>query len=97
MSASRCYGCGEFDSACRCKTKYDLPVLPEHKEWMSKTVVQETRDSEYVNNIRVARVGDVDAETAYAEKKEKGCCGFVDIVVKHKDGTLYMLGYNYGH
>jgi len=99
MSPLRCYGCGEPDGNCNCAEGLcsDDDVRPEHQKWLSAQIVKLMFGAECVDNIRVARVGDRDAEAQYAKQLEKGCCGYVDEYVKHPDGTAYMVGFNYGH
>jgi hypothetical protein len=64
---------------------------------MINQVIAMTAGYEYVDNVRIAHVGDRDAEAQYARRFNKGCCGFVDTYVKHHDGTTYAVGFNHGH
>ena len=56
---------------------------------------------EYVDNQRIAVVGDDGEMARYIEQMRKGCCGSRDIVVSIKYGedyyTPHLIGCNYGH
>ena len=97
----RCYGCGDPDDMCQCVSRWNLDgdqrVAPKHRDWMARQLVAMTAGSDYVDNVRIARTGDRDAEIEYARRLGKGCCGFVDSYVRHPDGTTYAVGYNHGH
>ena len=55
-------------------------------------------DYEYVDNVRVARVGDKAEEEAYEDQKQHGCCGYYDDEVgPSPGGHQYRWGFNYGH
>ena len=100
MSQSRCYGCGEPDESCRCTgaISITLPGLSDqHRRWLARRMAVDSADDEYASNFRIARVGNPEDEQAYAAKKEHGCCGSTDSFVKHPDGTVFAVGWNYGH
>lgn len=56
---------------------------------------------EYVDNQRIAVIGDDGEMARYVEQMRKGCCGSRDIVVSIKYGETYylphLIGCNYGH
>jgi hypothetical protein len=56
----------------------------------------ETANKYYVDNRRVAKVGNRQHFHHYMKQKSKGCCGSYDTVVTLSDGQ-YHLGFNYGH
>lgn len=56
-------------------------------------IFAELTEGEYcIDNYRVARIGKKRQIKRYEEMKNKGCCGFIDIV---RNG--WMIGCNYGH
>ncbi len=93
----RCHGCGEVVAACTCRTIEG--VLPKHSRWVNAEFdkILEDYTSDNADNFRAARTTDAQAVMIYNEKKDRGCCGSMDTEVKHPDGTVYMLGFNYGH
>lgn len=54
------------------------------------------KDLQYVDNLRFAYVGNEIQEYYYEEAVKRGCCGFVDIVVKVGKNE-FRMGCNYGH
>jgi len=50
------------------------------------------------DNERLAEIGHVEDEREYAETLAAGCCGFVDVEVRHRaSGRRFRFGFNYGH
>lgn len=58
---------------------------------------------DYVDNQRLAVIGDDGEMVRYVEQMRKGCCGSIDTVVSIKVGenhtyyALHLIGCNYGH
>jgi hypothetical protein len=50
-----------------------------------------------IDNERIARVGDLEQEREYEDRKSNGCCGADDNEFIGADGHTYMIGFNYGH
>lgn len=80
----------------------------EYLRWEDLTVAQkravdtfwetvETDDYECVDNWRYAIPGNQKQENGYDDIREKGCCGYEDMVLNCSDGTKLMYGFNYGH
>jgi hypothetical protein len=74
-------------------------VLPDNITlWASRRLNELSRDESCVDNYRVAKVGNTCQERRYRRQKNRGCCGFYDIVdLCPIDGKSYRLGFNYGH
>ena len=52
----------------------------------------------YVDNVRVAEVGNKKQEREYKKKAQQGCCGFTDKEVTHEPtGRTFKIGCNWGH
>lgn len=58
---------------------------------------EQSDEYEYMDNYRVARVDDGDAQRRYEEARDSGCCGSHDVDLTGPDGHVYSLGFNYGH
>jgi hypothetical protein len=54
------------------------------------------KDTEYQDNFRIARVGNVEEEKEYIRIANRGCCGSCDEIVEI-DNIKYRIGFNYGH
>ena len=54
-------------------------------------------DFDYVDNIRVATIGNTDEESVYNEAVANGCCGFHDTILTDANGVEFKFGFNYGH
>jgi hypothetical protein len=53
---------------------------------------------EYLDNVRVMRVGSDDETLAYEAQRENGCCGAYDTETGVSPaGYRYRWGFNYGH
>ena len=54
---------------------------------------------QYVDNIRIFRLGDREGEKQYQIDRRKGCCGSVDFVHYFDCDTEedYLFGFNHGH
>ena len=52
---------------------------------------------EYVDNVRIAVVGNCDEERAYDLAIDHGCCGYCDVILVGSDGVEFRFGFNYGH
>ena len=82
-----------------------LPREPALNPWIDQNMrrLQGCRDEhgeDYPNadNERVAQVGHREDEQRYAEIKAMGCCGYLDVEVKHRaSGRVFRFGFNYGH
>ncbi len=74
-------------------------VLPDNVAlWASRRLQEITRELSFVDNYRVARVGNTCQERRYRRQQKRGCCGFLDVInVCPIDGKPYRLGCNYGH
>jgi hypothetical protein len=55
--------------------------------------------SEYVDTYRCTPLSDVypTEEDVLHHDNKRSCCGYNDWIFKTNDGTLYLVGYNYGH
>lgn len=56
----------------------------------------QTKDLEYVDNLRFAYVGNEMQEFYYEEAARTGCCGSMDIAVFVGENE-FLMGCNYGH
>lgn len=56
----------------------------------------ENPDYEYQDNHRYAVPG-TDSEWEYEDRRNRGCCGSVDVILQCDDGCQLMYGFNYGH
>lgn len=77
-----------------------LKVDPTLLKWIEAQLFLKFADSdyfEYMDNIRFAAKSNQAVCDDYMLKKQKGCCGFKDIVLKHPSGEKYMIGFNFGH
>jgi hypothetical protein len=74
--------------------------IPEY-ESQEEAFAAEFEGLEYVDNQRIAIVGDDGEMAKYVEQMRKGCCGSFDTVVSIKYGETYylphLIGCNYGH
>ena len=54
---------------------------------------------EFVDNVRIAELGNEESEKRYKELKDMGCCGFVDYIYVPFElkGKKYYFGFNHGH
>lgn len=61
----------------------------------------ESNDFEFVDNYRVAAVGNIEEMQEYVNRMSEGCCGSFDTVVgiftEYNTIKMYLLGFNYGH
>jgi|10_taG_2_1085330.scaffolds.fasta_scaffold169027_3 hypothetical protein len=59
----------------------------------------ENGNFEFVDNIRIAELGNEESEQRYEELKDMGCCGFEDYIYVPFDlkGRKYYFGFNHGH
>lgn len=92
----RCYCCGESDSI-GCSCSIDGAVAPQHQRFVVAKLAQAMAACDCVDNIRVARDGDMDQMADYARRFHEGCCGFYDTFEIHPDGSVYLIGFNHGH
>lgn len=68
--------------------------------WLQEQIrdMRSLEDLYYIDNERVAEVGNEEGERAYKEKVKAGCCGFYDREVTHEpSGRTFKIGCNYGH
>ena len=50
------------------------------------------------DNFRIARIGNEDEEAVYHARKNKGCCGEIDVSYYDRETKLsFIIGCNYGH
>jgi hypothetical protein len=54
-------------------------------------------DFEYMDNRRIALVGNKEQEDFYNLCKERGCCGQYDTLKMCSSARQYRVGCNYGH
>jgi len=94
---TRCYGCGEPDATCQCGSWISLACPEPHRAWLAREIALASAADENANNFRAARVGYPDEMAAYEEARARGCCVAQEIACRHPDGTVYLLGWNYGH
>jgi hypothetical protein len=72
----------------------------DESAWLHLQIITvlESGDWEYMDNVRLALVGDSELEQHYERIRDDGCCGSCD----HRfgpspSGRFYMYGFNYGH
>lgn len=54
--------------------------------------------TEYGDNFRIARIGNTAEEAVYQARKNKGCCGEIDVSYYDRETKLsFLVGCNYGH
>lgn len=71
---------------------------PELRAWADQQWKRLSSGDDYVDNERIAEVGNEGDELEYQQALERGCCGFSDTIVTHrKSGRKFRVGYNYGH
>jgi hypothetical protein len=49
------------------------------------------------DNFRVYKIGDKEMYEIFLKQRSKGCCGVYEEEISHKDGTKFVIGFNYGH
>lgn len=67
----------------------------EALDWMYREV-----NDPYIDNERIAEVGNAAEELIYEKIWQEGCCGFWDEIVEigtKKKAQQYKIGCNYGH
>ena len=77
-----------------------MALTAEERQWAYEQL-QNLIDSEeldYVDNYRVAEVGDSAEEAEYERIRDEGCCGSVNQVYTHPTtGKQILVGCNWGH
>ena len=79
-------------------TKSWEDVLPkEIRIWAWEELRKISKDDDFCDNWRVAKLGNTAQVRRYKSQRKHGCCGFSDVKRVGIDGNKYLLGYNYGH
>lgn len=84
------------------------PLRTREYSSLDEALEKEFSGLQFVDNIRVARVGHQIDMVSYADKIKRGCCGSYDTVVFIKEETMlsevwysyyvpFLIGCNYGH
>ena len=74
-------------------------LTPAQKAAVRKWWDENNQDEEfpYADNDRYAVVGNAAQEAEYEEIRLGGCCGSCDVELQCEDGTVLLMGFNYGH
>lgn len=74
-----------------------VPQFINYPEDVKDFLYTSKEGCDYVDNERIARVGDADGMRKYMNQKDRGCCGVFDTCYRGKDKQWYLIGFNYGH
>lgn len=73
-------------------------TIPEEDQREINPILDDWSDDlEYMDNLRIARIGDKAQEAAYFDARDQGCCGSVDTIKMCSSARQYRIGCNYGH
>lgn len=73
------------------------PLTAEQIVQIHDAITEASKDSEYVDNWRWARVGNPEEEAVYEKLLRRGCCGSHDETIEIPGIGQVMIGFNYGH
>ena len=70
--------------------------IPEDIRWQIDHIIEQDK-LEYADNYRAFRIKDLYGHAEYVKAYDKGCCGFMDCVVRDMQGDQWVIGCDYGH
>lgn len=65
--------------------------------WLKEYIYKQVEDEDCIDNLRWAKLGDIEQMNTYNMAVDQGCCGFFDGQVTAPDGNTYVVGCNFGH
>lgn len=74
----------------------DHPKKKKIRKMLRKEVEYMERELFYIDNFRLAQVGQKDQEEEYEQARRDGCCGSHEAQVRVA-GYTFWVGCNYGH
>ena len=84
-----------FDGLVRTLTE---PYGIELGLFLAKRLGKRMKNCECIDNLRFADKADLEQVVEYERQRDHGCCGFVDMEIKHhSSGRTFILGFNHGH